>query len=211
MVKIHTTKDATWTNAAGEAVPYKFVPKTDKLKESLAGKLVKMALSAEDCLKALHIEMNKAMESVSEVIKNEYLNKYSKEKKAGKGSFTWFNWDRSVKIEADINEIEKWDGALMTEALSLFKKYINDSLSDSNELINSLVNDAFSNSKGQIDSKKINQLLKYQDKIKNKSFLKACELIVKARDIDKKKLYQRVWIKTDDGSYRNVQLNFSAL
>ena len=44
-IKIHTTKDATWLNAAGDAVPFKFVPKADKVKEALAGKIHKNALT----------------------------------------------------------------------------------------------------------------------------------------------------------------------
>ena len=142
------------------------------------------------------------------MIKEEYAIK-GKAKKEGKGSFTWYNFDKSIKVEADINDIVKWDGALMTEALGLLNKYISGSLTESNELIKQLVNDAFSNSKGMIDSRKIFQLLKYETKIKNASFLKACEMIKQAQSIDKTKLYMRVWEKMDTGEYRNVNLQFS--
>jgi hypothetical protein len=210
-VKIHTSKDSVWTNASGDNVPVKFVPKTDKVKEGLAGNIHKAALAAEKQLMALYLLMNSAFADVAKLVKEEYALKKGKDKKEGKGSLTWFNFDRSIKIEADINDIVKWDNALMTEALTLLNDYINGSLSENNELIGGLVKDAFANSKNMIDSRKIFQLLKYEGKIKNSKFLKACELIRNAQTIDKTKLYMRVWEKVDDGNYRNINLNFSSL
>lgn len=210
-VKQHTPKDAVWTNAAGDQVPYKFVPKSDKVKEAHAGRIRKLALEVEKYLANLHQVMSEAFDSVSAMIKEEYEINKGKQKKQGKGSFTWYNFDKSIKIEADVNEIVKWDGALMTEALTLLNKYISGSLNDSNELIKALVNDAFSNSKNMIDSRKIFQLLKYETKIKDRNFLKACELIKQGQSLDKTKLYMRVWEKTQSGEYRNINLNFSSL
>lgn len=210
-VKIHTRKDSTWTNASGEMVPYKFVPKTDQAKESMAAKIHKAALNAEATLQTLYAMMNESFQEVSKLIKDEYEIKKGKPKKSGKGSFTWFNFDRSLKVEADMNEIIKWDGALMTEALRLLNSYISANLTDANLLISELVKSAFANSKGMIDSGKVFQILRYEDKIKNKSFQKACEIIKQAQSIDKTKLYMRVWEKSDNGEYRNIQLNFSSL
>jgi len=210
-VKIFTNKDAVWVNAAGDAVPIKFVPKPDKTKETLAEKIHKQALAVEDSLIKLHAFMSDAFAKVNELIKEEYSIKNGKEKKVGKGSLTWFSFDRSIKVEADINEIIKWDSALMTEALELLNQYIGSNIGENNELIKGLVMDAFSNSKNMIDSRKIFQLLKYETKIKNAKFLKACELIKQAQSIDKTKLYMRVWEKSENGEYRNINLNFSSI
>lgn len=210
-VKTYTPKDTHWTNAAGDAVPFKFVPKSDKVKETLSAKIRKMALDVEVSLFELHRYMNECFGQVNQLIKEEYSIKNGKDKKQGKGSLTWYNFDKSIKIEADINDIVKWDSALMTESLNLLNDYINSSLSDNNELIAGLVKDAFSNSKNMIDSRKIFQLLKYESKIKNAKFLKACELIKQAQSLDKTKLYMRVWEKQQDGQYRNINLNFSSL
>lgn len=211
VVKIHTAKDATWINAAGDAVPVKFVPKTDKLKETLAARVHKAALNAEAVLHNLYQLMNECFKQVSEMVKTEYEIKNGKQKKAGKGSFTWFNFDKSIKIEANINDIVKWDGALMTEAKQQLDNYISSNMSEANELISGLVTSAFSNSQGMIDTGKVFQILRYQDKIKAKTFQKACELMKQAQSIDKTKLYMRVWEKTETGEYRNISLNFSSL
>lgn len=210
-VKIYTSKNNIWVNANGDNVPVKFVPKTDKTKEALASNIHKAALSAEKQLNALYQLMNNAFIEVAKLVKEEYALKKGKDKKEGKGSLTWFNFDRSLKIEADINDIVKWDNALMTEALSLLNEYINSSLNENNELIAGLVKDAFANSKNMIDSRKIFQLLKYESKIKNTKYLKACELIRNAQTIDKTKMYMRVWEKMEDGTYRNINLNFSSI
>jgi hypothetical protein len=210
-VRIHTKKDQTWTNAAQDIVPVKFVPQSDKRKEELSGTIYKAALAAETSLKKLYTMMDEAFKEVTHLVKQEYELAKGKAKKQGKGSFTFYNFDKSLKVEAEVNDIVKWDASLMTEALGLLNKYINASLTDSNELIRSLVNDAFSNRNGQIDSRKIFQLLKYESKIKNGNFLKACELIKNGQSIDRTKLYMRVWEKDEKGEYRNINLNFSSL
>ncbi len=211
-VKIHTAKNATWLNAAGDAVPLKFVPKTDKRKEELAGKLHIMALKTEASLAALHVNMKAAFKEVEQLVKAEYEIKNGKKRLSGeKGNITWFNFDRSLKIEANVNDIVKWDSALMTESLTLLNNYISSSMSDANLLIAGLVKSAFSNTKGMIDTAKVYQILKHEEQIKDKRFQKACELIKQASSIDRTKLYMRIWEKQDDGEYRNINLNFSSI
>ena len=209
-VKIYTTKDSTWVNAAGDKVPVKFVPPADKVKETFAGKIYKSAMHAEATLSAFHAMLNGAFSEVNKLIREEYELKYNK-KKEGKGNVTWFSFDRSIKVEAEVNDIVKWDQAMMTEALQLLNTYISTNMSETNELIAGLVQSAFANSKGMIDTGKVFQILKHQDKIKNKGFQKACEMIKQAQSIDRTKLYMRVWEKVEDGSYRNINLNFSSI
>jgi hypothetical protein len=210
-IKTHTSKDAIWVNAAGDAVPVKFVPKSDKVKEALAAKVHKAAIGVETALAAFHTILSASFAEVQAAVNEEFEIKKGNKKKPGKGSFTWYNFDKSLKVEADINEIAKWDAALMTEAYAHFSDYINTNLTEANVLIAALVNNAFGNNKGQIDSKKVFQLLKHQHNIKHSKFQKACELIKQAQGIDYTKLYMRVWEKLPTGEYRNINLNFSSL
>ena len=208
-VKIHTPKNATWINASGDAVPVKFVPKADKAKEAIAGKVYNAAMKAEAVLMQLHTMLREAFTEVDALLKQEYELKAGKKKASTKGNLSWFNFDRSLKVEANINDIVKWDNALMTEALTLLNTYISTNMTEANELISELVKSAFANTKGMIDTGKVFQILRYEDKIKNKSFQKACDLIKQAQSIDKTKLYMRVWEKDETGAYRNINLNFS--
>ncbi len=210
-VKIHTLKDSTWCNAAGDNVPVKFVPKSAKAKEVYAGKIHKAALLAEEALKSLYSLMDAACIEIKAMVQKEYESENGTSHKPGQGSFTWFSFDRSLKVESEVNDIVKWDETIMTEALALLDKYISGTLGDSHELVKRLVNSAFSNKKGTIDTRKIFQLLQYEKEIKNKHFLKACEIIKSAQSIDRSKLYMRVWEKDEKGEYRNINLNFSSI
>lgn len=210
-VKFFTSKDTTWVNANGDKVPLKFVPKSDKTKELLSAKIYKASIEVEAKLKALHVMMKDAITEIDALVRAEFELKNGKKKEIGKGCVTYFSFDRSVKIEADINDIVKWDDLLMKESHALLNAYISKNLSDANILISGLVKSAYSNSKNTINTAKVFEILKYEEQIKDKGFQKACELIKQAQSIDRTKLYMRVWVKEDDGSYNNVNLNFSAI
>lgn len=211
ILKIHTTKDKVWVDAAGDQVPYKFVPVADRKKEALAARLHKSSLQVEQALHKLYDEFTDCFAQVKSLIREEFEIKNGKKKSFGKGSITWFNFDRSIKVEANMNDLLKWDDAMMTEALSLLNDYLSRNLTDANVLISGLVQGAFSNSKGQIDTGNVFKILKYEDKIKDKSFLKACTLMRNAHSLDKTKLYMRISEKMSTGEYRNINLNFSSL
>lgn len=208
---IHSKKDALWVNAAGDQVPFKFVPKHDVVKEKLAADVVAAANKASEQLEKLHALMYDATQKVRAMVAEQLGIEGRKPLGKGKGSMTWYNFDKSIKVEADINEIARWDEAMMAEALELLNAYLNANLSDANVLIKGLVSDAFSSNKGTIDTKKVFQLLRYEDKIKDANFLQACQLIRKAQDVDRTKLYMRVATRQEDGSYKYINLNFSSL
>ncbi len=209
-VKLHKPKEATWVNAMGDQVPLKFVPASDKKKELLATTIYKDAVIIEARLADLHKFMTDAFAQVHQSILDEYAIK-GKEKKAGKGSLTWFNFDKSIKIEVDVNELSKWDEALMTEALALLNKYISSGMDEGKELIKELVTSAFATKRGMVDSKKVFQIIKFKNKTTNKTFLQACTLLEQAHSLDRTKSYMRVWEKTETGEYRNINLSFSSI
>jgi hypothetical protein len=210
-VKIHNTKDAVWHNAAGDAVPVKYVSRADRQKEIWAGALYKQALKAEEVLQDLHTAMKDGCEQIAAMVRHEYEIKNGKKPRETKGNLTWYSFDGSIKVEANVNEVVKWDDALMTEAKALLNDYLDSQLTDNQALIKKLVSDAFSNHKGGIDSRKIFQLLKYDGQIKSSKFSKACELMRQAQMIDRTKLYMGISVRLQDGNYRAITLNFSSI
>lgn len=210
MYKIQTTKDATWTDADGNKVPFKFIPASDRKKESIAGKIVKGALKIERDLANFYEEVEAGYNEVYRQMLEDYELRYNKERKI-KGSYSWYNFDKSIKIEASMNDLVKWDEAMMSEARQELDTYLGLNLTDANELIRGLVQSAFHNSKGMIDTGKVFQLLKYEGKIKQKNFANACRLMRGAQSVASSKKYTRIWVREADGSYRNVNLNFSSL
>lgn len=208
-VKLHSSKDAVWHNASGDAVPAKYVSKADREKERWAAALHKLATKAEEVLADLHTAMKDGCEQIAALVRQEYEIKNGKKPKETKGNLTWYNFDGSIKVEANVNEVVKWDDALMQEAKGLLNEYLDSQLTDNQALIKKLVSEAFSNHKGGIDSRKIFQLLKYDGQIKSSRFSKACELMRQAQLIDRTKLYMSIYERLQDGSYRSLVLNFS--
>ena len=210
-VKLHTAKDAVWTNAAGDQVPVKFVPKSDRVKEGLAAYLYKESLKVQAALETLHTLMTDACATVAKLVREEYELKNGKKPKATKGNMTWYSFDNSIKVEANVNEVVKWNDAMMHEAKGLLNEYLDSQLTDNQALIKKLVNDAFSNTKGAIDSRKVFQLLRYESQINSSKFRKACEIMRDAQMIDRTKMYMKISERQEDGSYRYINLNFSSL
>lgn len=210
-VKLHSSKDATWTNAAGDKVPLKFVPLTDRVKEKIASTLHKHAVALETELKMLHGTMDAACAEISIRVREDYELKNGKKPKPTKGNMTWYSFDNSIKVEANVNEVVKWDDAMMHEAKGLLNEYLDSQLTDNQALIKKLVNDAFSNTKGAIDSRKVFQLLKYDGQINSSKFSKACDIMRNAQMIDRTKLYMCISERQEDGSYRQINLNFSSI
>ncbi|MGN7787391.1 DUF3164 family protein [Niabella sp. 22666] len=209
-ITIQTPKQSTWHDADGNEVPLKFVPKSDRVKEKLAGTLVKKALALEQDLLAFFTELKAGCDAVYNQMLEDYKIANNKERKI-KGSYTWFNFDRSIKIEGDVKDLVKWDEAKMALAREHFDEYMAKNLSTTNELVRGLIQKAFSNNKGMIDTAQVFLILKYQSSEKDASFQTACDLMRNAHSVANSKKYYRVWVRQEDGQYRNVNLNFSSL
>lgn len=210
MQKIHTQKDKAWTNADGQSIPYKYVSEGDKVKETIAGKIVKDALKIETALAAFYTLISEGFKVVYLKMLDDYKTKYNKDRKI-KGNYSFYTFDGGIRISASIQDAVKWDDYKMTEAREELNTYLSQNLGDTATLIKELVMSAFSNRKGLIDTAKVFQLLKYESKIKNKHYQRACALMRDAHSITNSKQYMQVAIRQEDGSYRNVNLNFSSL
>lgn len=209
-VKFHTKKNATWTDATGLEVPLKFVPKSDIKKEEVTASVLKEAMKVSDSLAALYSKMVADLDAIHNEYLEEYRKKYGKNK-VTKGAFTYYNFDRSVKIECAMNDIVKWDAALMSEAYELLQEYLSKNLTEDGKVISQLVLNAFANSKKQIDTGKVFTLLKFENKIKSEKFQRACSLMKDAQGVERTKQYMRVWCKNEAGEYQNINLNFSSI
>ncbi|WP_346236125.1 DUF3164 family protein [Niabella insulamsoli] len=207
---IQTPKQATWRDADGQEVPYKFIPSADRVKESLAGSLLKKAVKLEQLLLDFYDDLKAGFDKVYNQMLEDYKLRYNKDRKI-KGSYSWYNFDKSIKIESRISDMVKWDEAMMNEARELLDSYLSQNLTAANELIRGLVQSAFHNTKGMIDTGKVFQILKYEERIRHKDFQKACKLMRNAQSVANSKRYMIVSVKEDDGTYRAINLNFSSI
>lgn len=203
-------KSSIWTDESGIEIPVNRISKAENLRERLSEKVLKAAMKVNEQLYNLKAIISNANDAVMREIakENRHLEKATR---WGKGNHTWYNFDRSVKIEVNINEMIRFDEAKISAARELFDNFIDRNVTGTDDIVRQLINSAFSNTKGGLDSKKVLSLLKYRTRIKDKSFHAALDLIEQSISRPDSKKYYRVWVKNEEGQYENVDLNFSSI
>jgi tRNA nucleotidyltransferase/poly(A) polymerase len=134
-----------------------------------------------------------------------------KTKTDSKGNFTWFNFDRSVKVEVSIADRIDFDDLTITACKDKLDEFLDQNLDSKQEFVKQLVTDAFSTSRGKLDAKKVMSLLKYRTKIKSDLFQEALNLLESAIRRPDSRTYFRIWERDKSGEYKLIDLNFSSI
>jgi len=129
----------------------------------------------------------------------------------GKGNITLYNFDRSVKVEVNVNEPIHFDEEYIKLAKAELDALLADELSGASSWIKGVIADAFEKSRGELDTDKVLSLKKHASRTTDARYHKAMEFIDKAINRPTSKEYYRVWVRDEAGQYQNVQLNFSAI
>lgn len=196
-------KDPFWTDETGMQIPVARIFPIEKQKEKTAGQLLSRAESVSKQLISLKEEFRQACEKI-------YIDSLAElGGKEGKGNFTFYNFDRSIKIETSIKDRIVFDDITIDVARQKLMQFLDESVQSEVEFVKDIINDAFSTSSGALDTKKVMGLLKYRTRVKNGLFQEALELIEKAIRRPDMKTYYRIWAKDSDGEYKAVELNFS--
>ena len=201
-----TSKDKTWYDEAGTAIPYARTTALERKKEVVAKQLLSRATSLNQKLVAFKAEIQKLcdevyMKAVEELAVSE----------KNKGNFTWYNFDRSIKIEISISERIDFDDLTIQACKEKLDEFISSNIESKIEFVRELVNDAFTTQKGKLDSKKVMGLLKYRSKIRQSTFQEALDLLEQSIRRPSSKTYFRVWERDKNGEYQNIDLNFSSV
>ncbi|WP_139420935.1 DUF3164 family protein [Chryseobacterium mulctrae] len=209
MVKQFTSKDKVWIDESGNQIPYNRTTAIERMKEKNAFALVKKGKSITKFL----AEMKEAVaKATAEVLAAE--REANNVKLEGKGNYTWYNFDRSIKVQVDLSEPIKFDEIKIASAKEKLMNLIRTNI-NGDEFIISIAEDAFQTSSGRLDPKKILGLRKHSQRIKNEALKKewdeTMQLIDSAIYRPKSKSYYKLWVKNQDGKYEGVELNFSAL
>lgn len=203
---IQKSTAASWTDEQGIAIPFNRLSAHEKNREKIVGRLLTDALKIN---KQLGSFKNIALQNVSEL--REELIKDKKASKLTKGNVTFYNFDRSIKIEINVNETIQFDESLIAAAREKLDSFISKNVAGTDEVVRTLINSAFHNTKGGLDSKKVLSLVKYRTKIKAADFQKALDLIEQSISRPSSRQYMRVWGRDEKGGYQNVDLNFSSI
>lgn len=202
-----TSKDTNWIDEKGTAIPYNRTTKSERLQERKSNQLLKRAMGISSKLEEFKQEVKEVCANVYDVFMEEKNNSGANKK----GNFTWFNFDRSIKIEVSINERIEFDDLTITACKDKLNEFLSNNIDAKQEFIKDLVLDAFETTKGKLDTKKVMGLLKYKSKIKDKLFQEAMDLLSDSIRRPESKTYFRIWERNSEGKYENVELNFSSI
>jgi hypothetical protein len=192
-----------WTDEQGITIPFTRISKIEREKERLSSKILSKATEASNDLVWLHRFITEANNTI-----NALSNKEGKSL-TKKGGFTWYNFDKSIKVEINRNDTVSFDEGMIASAREKLDIFLSDNTIGTDDIVRQLINTAFHNSKGGLDSKRVLSICKFRSKIKDSRFIDAINLIEASQSIRKTKQYYRVWVKDEAGEYININLQFS--
>lgn len=199
-------KSPMWVDENGTKIPTNRLTKGEKVQEKKASILLRSALSANKALQGFKEQIKEACDEVEDAVLTE--NGVSRSENY-KGSFTWFNFDRSIKVERKVSEPMSFDDLIISAAKQKLDEFLGLTIESKHEFVREMINSAFETTKGKLDPKKVMPLLRYESKVNHKLFTEACRLITKAQRRPDSKTYYRVWVKNDEGKFEAIELNFS--
>lgn len=194
-----------WLDETGLKIPTNRLTSLEKKMERNATKLTNDAIKLHESLKSY----KNTITEVSDTIYRDFLKEKDLDGLNRKGNFVWYNFDRSIKIEININDVITFDDMKIMAAREKLDTFIEENVEGKVDFIKELVNDAFKTSRGRLDTKKVLSLIRYRSKIKDALFQDALTLIEDSIRRPSKRTYYRVSVKDETGKYQNIELNFS--
>lgn len=206
-IKKQVTSDKYWLDEKGDQIPVNRLTKLEKKQERDTYKLFKEAIAIQAKLTDYKDMVQKICEEIYEMAMKEHGGNIGK----GKGGFTIYNFDRSLKIVKNISEPVKFDELTIKAAKDLFDLFLEEAVSSKEDFVKDVIRDAFETRNGQMDAKQVLGLLRYRSKVKNVHFQAALNKIEEAQRRPSSKTYFQLAYLKEDGSYQNVELNFSRI
>lgn len=200
------TSNKIWSDESGMQIPSSRTTKLERLMERKSGKLLKEAVKVNKQLSVLKEQVQEVCQEVYDLFMEEHNNN-----KDRKGNFTWYNFDRSIKIQSRVSERIEFDDLSIIACKDKLDDFLSANVESKDEFIKQLVLDAFETSRGKLDAKKVMSLLKYKSRIKTPLFQEALELLESGIRRPDSKTYFQIWAKDSSGEYQNIDLNFSSI
>ena len=192
-----------WVNHRGETVPEQYISGYDKRKERKLYTLLKRADALNKQLSLFKHELFISTDSLYD----ELFREHNMER-TGKGNYTMFNFDKSIKVEVSVQDMVDFDDRI-TVAQAKINEYLELKLQGADQDLSILVNNAFKTTKGRLDKSRIFGL--FQLKITHPMWAEAMELIKQSITSNSTRRYAQIYRRQEDGKYVQVQLNFASL
>lgn len=206
LIEKQTSKQQFWTDEKGINIPYNRTTPLERKMENKSYQLAKKAVELHNKLADFKRDVAKICQEIYE----QYMAENQITKKT-KGNFTWYNFNRSIKIEVSINERIEFDDLAIEAAKAKLEQFLDGNIEAKDQFIKQLVMDAFETSRGKLDVKKVMSLVRYKSKIKAPLFREAVELIEKGIRRPDSRMYFRIWQRDENGKYILIDLNFSSI
>jgi hypothetical protein len=197
-----------WKDEAGNETQYSRLYPHEKMMEKYSVKLFKDAEKLNTSLQ----DFKKKVMCLCEEIHDQFMTDKGIDKIGkGKGNFTWYNFDGSIKVVTSISDRITFDDMGISACKELLNQFLDENIESKNHVIKEMVNDAFTTSRGKLDAKKVMNLLRYESKVKAPKFQEAMELLKDSIRRPDSKTYFRVSAKDENGKYKIIDLNFSSI
>lgn len=207
MITHQKLSEPTWLDEAGNAIPTNRLTSLEKLSEKTTLKLLKGAQSINQKL----IAFKEEVETLCDQVYQESLLETKTEGKKRKGNFTFFNFNRTIKVEVSISERIEFDDLTIQACQEKLNELIDQGTKEVDSFLKGIIMDAFQKSNGSLDAKKVIGLKKHKARTKNPLYHEAMELLDQSIRRPDSKRYFRIFVKNEEGKYDYVDLNFSSL
>lgn len=200
------SSDKLWKDESGQAVPY---DRTTKYERAAEVAIYRMATDAEKLHQALS-DFKEGLRAEAERLYALFVKENGQIGK-GKGSVTFFNFDRSIKVAVKVNDQITFDEMTIELAKNKLDELLNDGLEGAKDFVKPLVMEAFHNTSGRLDTKRVLGLKKFSSRIKDPRYAEAMDFIDRAIRRPSTREYYQVWVRDENGEYQDIQLNFASI
>ena len=195
-------KTIYWTDSEGALVPVQYIPADEKKADKMVEKIIGKVENFQAKMKKFKEEMEKELKHYLDNLAEKYDEKWE-------GNATIYDFGKMKQIEIKVSK-----HFVFNEKLQIAKQKIDKCIMDwsegSNKKLIAIINKAFKvDKKGQIDAKRILEL-KTLD-IKDSAWKEAMKLIDESMRVDSTKIYYNFRVKDENGQWKKIPLNFSAL
>ena len=200
--------DKKWFNEAAEAIPYDRTKASERLSERKLAPLAKKRIALRDAIEKHKEECFATARELyaAFLAENDGVNNRSK----GKGNIIRYNFDRSIKIEINVNEAIVFDESLLQLAKDTLDEMLNDNLSTVKDWLKPIIMAAFTTKKGKsLDTSRVLELLRHEESVPDERYKTAMRYIRQAIRKPKSKEYFGLFVRDEKGHYVDVHLNFS--
>ena len=203
---LQKSSDKFWQDEAGTRIPFARTTKAERLMERSTARILRES-------KATSKRIAELKELIAKLTSEAYaMFMREKDAKPGKGNFTMYNFDRSIKVEVNVNEPIIFDEMTIAAAKAKFDEFLDKNITTTDDVIKQMILEAFETTRGRkLDTKRVMNLVRYAEKVRNPLFKEAAKLISEAIRHPQTKTYYKVYERTADGSYQNINLNIASI